>query len=392
MNPRELFARHTTAEALAPLLGRVLPEDMLADLASVPEDESLAPLPAELRAAHALRDPQDTPAVLYALEHILKPELEEVRGCPLERLQSEYTLYELLERRRPARTILALQLDGRDAVQDLGLRLLAEIDGMRRRLSERQPQSTPAPVVQAAMAAELHDLAEENAQLLERLDTLEANVVAAPEVVVAPKPQPQAEPEPEVVPEPESEAPAPDWRSFLEREEPAESDSIDAMLAAVEDELPEEESSPEDALAVAHQAPESEVEAVVETADEAEVEAPAPEPPPPPKAHPAVLRGRTVVLLGGNARRGADYERMLRELGAHPRHAPEPDLLEENAPLALLDDAHLVVALGDTLFDATAERILERAAGNSIPNFRYHSTAVEGVRHFLLSLAEKGHL
>ena len=389
MNPRELFARRTTAQALAPLLSSVLPLDMLEDLASVPQEEELATLPAAMRAAHALRDLQETPAVLYAIEHALKPELEEIRNYPLSGLEADYNLYELLERRRPARTILALQLDGRDPVQDLGVRLLSELAAMRQRMDARLRPAAPR-LAGGAIASELRSITEDSAEVMHRLAEIET-------VMLDTLPHEDTEPE---LPEPLSEEAIPDWRRFLLRKDSEEDEAVAEMLEAVEDELPEPEA--EDAAETEQgemPAPEIEAEETEEVHDVADIpsegteveEPPVPvESPAPPKTQTVVLRGRTVLLLGGSARCAADYERMLRELGARPRHAPEPDLLEESAPRQLLDEADLVVALGDTLLDATAERILERASAAEIPHFRYHSTAVEGVRHFLLSLAEKG--
>ncbi len=394
---RPYIATHVDPYQVAPLLARVLPEPSLHELAeaAVRDQPSLmrgmGPHPvAEVLVAQALGGSDTTAgAVLFALQHELRGVMEDLAATAPSQLAEELNVCELMERRQPAHILLALLLDPRSQVNSLGTVLLDEYCKLRENVEEAAPAgeaAEPAPdwvgsvpagetVLPAEasagpavsrLQAELEQMMEENRALLERVAQLEQRINA---MMAHPEPASMEAEEIREAPEVEKEpaaatAPAPAETTLEE--------AMNAIFNAAQDVTVPAPRAREETLAVPdlpHIPP---------------VEEPAP-----PRTD-KILSGEHILLLGGDPRRRKEYEAMLAALGARPMVVPEVAAWDDLQIKNLVSEADYIVALGNTILDVNVARILKVAEDRGVRHFRYHSTAVEGARHFLQSLAHEG--
>ncbi|MBE7557698.1 hypothetical protein HS125_01590 [bacterium] len=393
---RPYIATHVDPLEVAPLLARVLPKAGLSVAETAVRDHpellrGAGPHPAaEVLVAQALGGSDPTAgAVLFALQHELRPVMEELAAATPEELAEELSVCELMERRQPAHIVLALLLDGRPQVNSLGTALLDEYSRLRETVEEkvstsddwlelaplgetvlasatddRAPSQPPGGEgdVMALLSRELEAMKEENRALLTRIAQLEEKIAGL--LAVAPASGPPVE---EAVGEEPVEAPTAPEPVVRENSEDALEDALTRVVQALET------PSPPPAM-----------EAPAQTA----------ELPPLPAAEPEraerLLSGEHILLLGGDPLRKREYEAMLRGIGARPMVVPEVDAWDDLQIRTLVSEADYVVALGNTILDVNVARILRAADERGVRCFRYHSTAVAGARHFLLSLAAEG--
>lgn len=379
---RPYISTHVDPTQLAPLLARVLPEATLRELAETAlRDEptllgGVGPHPtAEALVAQALGGSDTTAgAVLFALHHHLKNVMEEVSSAPPEQLTDELSVCELLERRQPAHLLLALLLDNRPQLNSLGTALLDEYCRIRDSTRESGQEegdtwSAPPPPepAQAGLAhasegtpdallrSELEAVLEENQALAERVRRLEERLAVLLEEAPGP---PDDEPE---------SPPAAAGDTMV----------VETATEAAETIFAEPAETPTRSEPAARPSPPAFPASTVELEGAASSSA-------------RLLRGEHILLLGGDPLRRADYASMLAELGARPMVVPQVGDWDELQIKQLVGEADFIVALGNTILDANVARLLRVAEERGVRRFRYHSTAVAGVRHYLQSLVQEG--